>query len=123
MIREFSNLRLDDAAEDAGGKGANLDELCSAGLQVPPGFVPLPFVRTKSRLRCVGRLRRRIPTFAQRLVERRLTPAGGNWSLILPVTTSPGNRRDEPPRSVPWAPGYSGTTTARPRNSFAASLR
>lgn len=40
MIREFSNLRLDDA-EDAGGKGANLGELCSAGLPVPPGFVLL----------------------------------------------------------------------------------
>ncbi len=39
-IREFDVLSLSDA-EDAGGKGANLGELVSAGLPVPPGFVLL----------------------------------------------------------------------------------
>ncbi|MXP21140.1 phosphoenolpyruvate synthase [Gordonia sp. HNM0687] len=39
-LRWFDRLGLRDA-EDAGGKGANLGELVSAGLPVPPGFVLL----------------------------------------------------------------------------------
>lgn len=39
-VRDLSALRLADA-EDAGGKGANLGELISIGLPVPPGFVLL----------------------------------------------------------------------------------
>ncbi len=37
-IRQFADLGRDDVAY-AGGKGANLGELTSAGLPVPPGFV------------------------------------------------------------------------------------
>ncbi len=37
-IRWFDDIRLDDAPQ-VGGKGANLGELTSAGLPVPPGFV------------------------------------------------------------------------------------
>ena len=39
-VAEFSDLTLDNA-EEAGGKGANLGEMVSAGLPVPPGFVLL----------------------------------------------------------------------------------
>ncbi|MGB3335379.1 MAG: phosphoenolpyruvate synthase [Mycobacterium sp.] len=39
-VRDFSTLNLADA-EEAGGKGANLGELVTAGLPVPPGFVLL----------------------------------------------------------------------------------
>ncbi|MGV9710328.1 phosphoenolpyruvate synthase [Gordonia sp. NPDC003424] len=39
-VRDFTELSLADA-EEAGGKGANLGELVSAGLPVPPGFVLL----------------------------------------------------------------------------------
>ncbi|UVO10982.1 phosphoenolpyruvate synthase [Mycobacterium sp. SVM_VP21] len=39
-VRDFSTLSLADA-EEAGGKGANLGELVTAGLPVPPGFVLL----------------------------------------------------------------------------------
>ncbi len=38
FIRWFDRIRLGDAAL-VGGKGANLGELCAAGLPVPPGFV------------------------------------------------------------------------------------
>src|ERR1035437_7983783 len=38
LIRWFEDLRVGDSAI-AGGKGANLGELTSAGLPVPPGFV------------------------------------------------------------------------------------
>ncbi len=38
LIRWFDRIRLGDAAL-VGGKGANLGELCEAGLPVPPGFV------------------------------------------------------------------------------------
>jgi len=38
MIRWFDDIRLADAPH-VGGKGANLGELCAAGLPVPPGFV------------------------------------------------------------------------------------
>jgi pyruvate,water dikinase len=37
-VRFFDDLRRTDVAF-AGGKGANLGELVSAGLPVPPGFV------------------------------------------------------------------------------------
>ncbi|MGV9827285.1 MULTISPECIES: phosphoenolpyruvate synthase [unclassified Gordonia (in: high G+C Gram-positive bacteria)] len=40
LIRDFEHLGLSDA-DDAGGKGANLGEMVSAGLPVPPGFVLL----------------------------------------------------------------------------------
>ena len=36
--RPFEDLRAGDV-EYAGGKGANLGELCAAGQPVPPGFV------------------------------------------------------------------------------------
>lgn len=39
-VRDFAHIRIADA-EQAGGKGANLGELTSAGLPVPPGFVVL----------------------------------------------------------------------------------
>ena len=39
-VRDFANITIADA-EQAGGKGANLGELVSAGLPVPPGFVVL----------------------------------------------------------------------------------
>lgn len=39
-VAEFSKLSLANA-EEAGGKGANLGEMVSAGLPVPPGFVLL----------------------------------------------------------------------------------
>ena len=39
-VRDFANVKIADA-EQAGGKGANLGELVSAGLPVPPGFVVL----------------------------------------------------------------------------------
>jgi pyruvate, water dikinase len=39
-VRDFANLTIVDA-EQAGGKGANLGEMVSAGLPVPPGFVVL----------------------------------------------------------------------------------
>jgi len=38
FVLRFDQLRKDDT-ESAGGKGANLGELCAAGLPVPPGFV------------------------------------------------------------------------------------
>ncbi|MGI8769463.1 MAG: PEP/pyruvate-binding domain-containing protein, partial [Propionibacteriaceae bacterium] len=37
-VRQFEQLSADDGAQ-AGGKGANLGELVTAGLPVPPGFV------------------------------------------------------------------------------------
>ena len=37
-VRDLADVRLSDA-ETAGGKGANLGELISAGFTVPPGFV------------------------------------------------------------------------------------
>ena len=37
MIRWFDDIRLADAPH-VGGKGANLGELCAAGLPVPPGL-------------------------------------------------------------------------------------
>ena len=39
-VRDFAHIRITDA-EEAGGKGANLGELVSAELPVPPGFVVL----------------------------------------------------------------------------------
>src|SRR6266545_6577213 len=39
-VRDFAHIRIADA-EEAGGKGANLGELVSAELPVPPGFVVL----------------------------------------------------------------------------------
>jgi pyruvate, water dikinase len=39
-VRDFAHVRVTDA-EEAGGKGANLGELVSAELPVPPGFVVL----------------------------------------------------------------------------------
>lgn len=39
-VRDFAHIRVTDA-EEAGGKGANLGELVSAELPVPPGFVVL----------------------------------------------------------------------------------
>jgi pyruvate,water dikinase len=39
-VRDFAHIRIADA-EEAGGKGANLGEMVSAGLPVPPGFVVL----------------------------------------------------------------------------------
>lgn len=38
VIRPFASIRVADV-DDVGGKGANLGELASAGLPVPPGFV------------------------------------------------------------------------------------
>ncbi|MEU7767739.1 phosphoenolpyruvate synthase [Nocardia sp. NPDC049190] len=40
VVRDLSAIRLSDEVE-AGGKGANLGELTSAGLPVPPGFIIL----------------------------------------------------------------------------------
>ncbi|MFD4198454.1 PEP/pyruvate-binding domain-containing protein, partial [Amycolatopsis thermoflava] len=40
FVRELSAIRTDDDLS-AGGKGANLGELTSAGFPVPPGFVVL----------------------------------------------------------------------------------
>ncbi|MCF6387272.1 phosphoenolpyruvate synthase [Mycobacterium sp. MBM] len=40
VVRAIADLRLSEA-DRAGGKGANLGELCAAGLPVPPGFVVL----------------------------------------------------------------------------------
>lgn len=39
-VEDISDLRMRDA-EEAGGKGANMGEMVSAGLPVPPGFVLL----------------------------------------------------------------------------------
>jgi pyruvate,water dikinase len=51
-VRDFAELRLADA-EEAGGKGANLGEMTSAGLPVPPGFVLLRDAYRES-VRAVG---------------------------------------------------------------------
>ena len=40
FVEDIANLRMADA-EEAGGKGANMGEMVSAGLPVPPGFVVL----------------------------------------------------------------------------------
>jgi pyruvate,water dikinase len=39
-VEDIADLRMNDA-EEAGGKGANMGEMVSAGLPVPPGFVLL----------------------------------------------------------------------------------
>ncbi|GLY49869.1 phosphoenolpyruvate synthase [Lentzea sp. NBRC 102530] len=51
-IRDFTTLRKDDTGI-AGGKGANLGELTSAGLPVPPGFV----VTAQAFLASMGQVR------------------------------------------------------------------
>lgn len=40
FVEDIADLRMSDA-EEAGGKGANMGEMVSAGLPVPPGFVLL----------------------------------------------------------------------------------